>query len=87
MGPAKAERNFAKHRVRFAEAIPVFEDEYAIVIADDVSEPGESRLVAIGMGALMRVLVVVYCYRGEDIWIISARVSTARELRQYEVKR
>ena len=85
--PSKAEENFTKHHVRFAETEPVFEDDYAIVITDDESDPRETRFVAIGTGALARVLVVVYCYRGENIRVISARLATDQERRQYEAKR
>ena len=40
----KAGINFRKHGVRMPEAIPVFDDPYAITIADDESEPNEQRL-------------------------------------------
>jgi uncharacterized DUF497 family protein len=80
--PQKAEDNFAKHGVRFAEAPPVFEDDYAIVITDDESDQDETRFVALGTGAVGRVLVVVYCYRGENIRIISVRLATPHERRQ-----
>lgn len=85
--PQKAEDNFAKHGVRFAEAGPVFDDDYAILIRDDVSNPDETRFVAIGTGALARVVVVVFCYRGENLRVISARLATAVERQQYEAKR
>lgn len=55
----KAEANFRKHGVRFSEAEPVFEDDYAITIKDDESGPGEERFVSIGTGVKGRVLVVV----------------------------
>jgi hypothetical protein len=80
----KAEANFKKHDVFFSESLPVFEDDYALTIADDESDPGEQRFVSIGMGAKMRVLVVVYTYRGEAIRIISARLAEAHERSQYE---
>jgi uncharacterized protein len=41
------------------EAIPVFDDPYAITITDDESDPGEQRFITLGMGALGRLLVVV----------------------------
>jgi len=59
----KAEANFKKHGVRFAECLPVFDDDFAITISDDESDPHEQRFVSIGMGAKDRVLVAVYCYR------------------------
>jgi len=80
----KAEANYKKHGVRFAESLPVFEDEEAITITDEDSDPHEVRFVTMGSGAKGRVLVVVYCYRGKKIRIISARVATPRERRQYE---
>jgi uncharacterized DUF497 family protein len=85
--PRKDESNFKKHGVRFAEAEPVFEDDFAITIKDDESDPHEARYVSIGTGVKGRVLVVVYCYRGSQIRIISARSAEARERAQYEEHR
>ena len=70
----KAEANFRKHGVRFAEAAPVFEDDFALTVPDADSDPDEMRCIAIGTGAKGRVLVVVYAYRGKYIRVISARV-------------
>jgi uncharacterized DUF497 family protein len=39
------------------------------------------------MGVKERVLVVVYCYRGRKIRIISARPAEAYERKQYEEHR
>jgi len=83
----KAEENFKKHGVRFAEAEPVFVDDFALTVTDDESDPNEPRFVSIGMGVKERVLVVVYCYRGNNIRIISARLAEARERGQYEEHR
>jgi len=82
--PDKAEANFTKHGVRFAEAEPVFVDDQAITITDDESDPHEQRFVSIGMGVRERVLVVVYCYRGRNIRIISVRLAEPHERAQYE---
>ena len=82
--PRKAEANFRKHGVRFAEAEPVFADDDADTISDDESDPDELRHVSIGAGVSGKVLVVVYCYRGSNIRIISARQAEAHERRQYE---
>ena len=83
----KAGINFRKHGVRMPEAIPVFDDPYAITIADEESDPGEQRFITLGMGALGRLLVVVYTWRGEDICIISARPAEAHESEEYEARR
>ena len=83
----KAEANFRKHGVRFSEAIPVLEDDFTITIRDDESDPDELRFVSIGTGAKNIILVVVYCYREEEIRIISARLAEAWERLQYEENR
>ncbi len=68
------------------EAIPVFEDPYAITITDDESDSDERRFVTPGMGAMGRLLVVVYTWRGESIRIIPARPAEAHEREQYEAE-
>ena len=83
----KAKANYRRHGVWFSESLPVFEDGDAITIHDEDSDPHEVRFVSIGMGAKERVLVVVYCYRGENIRIIPARVAEPHERSQYEVSR
>ena len=79
----KAGANFRKHGVRMPEAIPVFDDPYAITVTDDESDE-EQRFVTIGMGAAGRLLVVVYTWRGENVRIISARPAEARERKEYD---
>ena len=84
---SKAGINFRKHGVRMPEAIPVFDDPHAVTIVDDESDPVEQRFITLGMGALGRLLVVVYAWRGENIRIISARPAEAHERDEYEVER
>jgi uncharacterized DUF497 family protein len=83
----KAESNYNKHGVRFSECLPVFQDDYAITVIDEESEPSETRFVTIGIGVKGRVLVVVYTYRGANIRIISSRLTEPRERAQYEERR
>ncbi len=83
----KAGINFRKHGVRIPEAIPVFDDPYAMTIVDDESGPGEQRFVTLGMGAAGRLLVVVYTWRGENIRIISARSAETHEREEYKAGR
>jgi uncharacterized protein len=66
------------------EAIPVFEDPYAITITDDEPYLDEERFITLGMGGTGRLLVVVYTHRGEDIRIISARPAEPHERLEYE---
>lgn len=84
---SKAGMNYRKHGVRMPEAIPVFDDPCAITVADDKSDPNEQRFVTLGVGAMGRLLVVVYTWRGENIRIISARPGEAREREQFEAER
>ena len=81
----KASANLRKHGVGFTEAATVFEDDLALTIRDDGAE--EERFVTLGMDALGRVLVVVYCWRDTTIRIISARKATHWESRTYEARR
>lgn len=46
--PRKAEANYKKHGVRFTESLPVFEDDNAITVADEDSDPHEARFVTLG---------------------------------------
>jgi uncharacterized protein len=81
--PAKARANFAKHGVRFADAVTALHDELALTMRDPYAED-EERWITIGRDALSRVLVTVYTWRGETIRLISARLATNREIKQYE---
>ncbi|MFX1476114.1 MAG: BrnT family toxin [Promethearchaeota archaeon] len=84
--PKKAASNLQKHGIDLADAVGVFEDEWALTIKEQYVA-GEQRLVTMGMDFLGRVLVVVYRYRNDDIRLISARSATKREKRAYERKR
>lgn len=83
---SKAGINFRRHGVRIPEAIPVFDDPYAITIMDDESDPNERRFVTLGLGVAGRLLAVAYTYRGENIRIISARPAEPHEREQYEAE-
>ena len=65
----------------------MFDDPWAITIADDESDPNEQRFVTLGMGATGRPLVVVYTWRGENVRIIYARPAEAHERAEYEAER
>ena len=70
--------------VRIPEAIPVFDDPYAITLADDGSDPSERRFATLGVGASGRLLVAAYTWRGENMRIISVRLAERREHEEYE---
>lgn len=82
--PDKAESNFRKHRVPFAEALTVFDDPFLLTVEDDEHSVDEQRCRAIGRSVDSRLLVVAYTERAGVIRIISAREATRREKKAYE---
>jgi uncharacterized DUF497 family protein len=84
--PAKAVANARKHGVTFEDACEVFADERAVLREDDIHSIDEPRFVLLGLGATLRLLVVVHCYRARDhcVRIISARRATTFEASFYD---
>jgi uncharacterized protein len=83
--PAKARQNLAKHGVVLAEGEQALRDPFAITI-DDPDAEGEERFVTMGMDALGRMLVVIHCWRGENIRLISARKASRGEAETYHAQ-
>jgi uncharacterized DUF497 family protein len=81
---AKAKQNRRKHGVSFEEASTVFADALALTIDDPLHSDEEDRFVTLGESDRRRVLVVVFTERGDKIRIISARVATRWERKDYE---
>jgi hypothetical protein len=77
---AKAASNVAKHGVSFEEAATALVDPDATFLQDQLDP---DRLIAIGMSANARVLVVVHVERGARDRIISARPATRTEQAAY----
>ncbi len=70
--PAKAVQNLRKHRVRFEDAVTVFDDPMFILI--DATRHDEVRDAVIGFDQTGRLLFVVHIeLEGSSIRIISAR--------------
>jgi len=85
--PKKAEANQRDHGVAFADAVSVFEDDFALTQEDSDAE-GEQRFVTLGMDATGVLLVVVYTYREPDIIrLISAWKANKPQRTQYEKHR
>lgn len=80
----KATENLTKHNVSFSEASTVFGDPLSRTIVDPLHSEEEERFVVLGQSGLQHILVVVHTYRGAVIRIISARMATPREKRDYE---
>jgi uncharacterized protein len=82
--PQKAEANRKKHGVSFEEAVTVFGDPLARLVDDPEHSGSEPRDVLLGRSAAGRYLTVMHTERGEKIRLISARLMTPRERKQYE---
>lgn len=81
---AKSKRNANKHGVTFGEATTAFGDPLALTFDDLEHSIGEQRFLTFGISAGNRALVVAHTARGDTIRIISARLMTPRERREYE---
>ena len=81
----KALSNSLKHGVSFDEAITVFLDPFAGTVADPDHSDDEDRFLTIGHSLKGRLLLVVHTEIAESsIRVISARLATALERKQYE---
>ena len=85
--PRKAAANLLAHDVRFAEAVTVLEDDFALTREDDDTLT-EKRFVAMGLSDGGKLLVVVFAYRDPDIIrIISAWKASRSQRLVYEKNR
>lgn len=83
--PEKAESNLRKHRVDFEEAETVFGDPVAKIFDDEEHSFDEKREIIIGNSIQNRLLIVSFTERENDTArIISARLATSKERRDYE---
>jgi uncharacterized protein len=81
--PRKAQTNRRKHGISFEEAASVFQDARAITFDDPDHSEEEPREITIGMSTRSRVLFLSHCDRDDRIRIISARLATPKERKQY----
>jgi uncharacterized DUF497 family protein len=79
----KADRNIAKHGVRFEYAAQVFLDPHRLDSEDERRDYNEERRLTLGK-IEGRLFVVAYTPRGKLIRLISARKANQREQRQYD---
>ena len=82
--PEKEEANLGKHGVSFAEAVMAFGDPLSMNMRDPDHSEGEQRFIVLGMSDRYRLLVVSYTERPPRTRIISARLATRHERKQYE---
>src|SRR5665213_2697727 len=81
---AKAESNERKHGVSFVEAETVFGDPLSLTGYDPNHSGDEDRYITMGMSTEGRLLIVSHTDRGDKVRLISARVASRRERRDYE---
>jgi uncharacterized DUF497 family protein len=80
----KAEANTRRHGVTFSEAMTVFGDPVSVTGYDPKHADDEDRFLTMGTSLAGRHLVVSHTDRGDSIRVISARVATRRERKDYE---
>jgi hypothetical protein len=84
--PPKAASNLAKHGVSFAEAQEAFDDDYGVVFRDERNSTGEIRYRLIG-GSQLRLLVVSYTTRADELGQEVIRLISAREAEDWEKRK
>jgi uncharacterized protein len=83
----KASSNFRKHKVGFEEASTLFYNPLACIFDDEDHSQEENREIIIGRSMKDRLLIVGFTELKEDrIRIITARIATKRERKEYEKK-
>jgi len=81
----KAAINIRRHGVSFDEASTVFDDSLASIFDDEDHSIDESREIIIGRSISNCLLLVCFTERAQDvIRILSARLTTKRERKDYE---
>lgn len=79
----KEQINLRKHRVRFHDAVQIF-DQPHVTYFDEKNSDTEDRYVAIGFLGLRLLIVAFTECDGNQIRLISARKATKQEERRYE---
>ena len=82
--PTKAVQNLRKHGVTFEEAATAFADDLSITVPDPDHSVDEERFITVGSSSQDRLLMIAHAEREDIIRIVSARLLTPRERRQYE---
>lgn len=80
----KARSNLRRHGISFEEASSVFGDPLSITIGDTLHSTQEQRFITMGESALKKLIIVSHVDRGDNIRILSARLATKKERKQYE---
>jgi uncharacterized protein len=81
----KAAANRKKHGISFEDATTVFLDPLATTFPDPDNSAEELREITIGHTIRQQLVFVSHCERRARVRIISARLATRLERRQYEL--
>jgi len=81
---AKAESNLKEHEVGYEEASTVWNDYFNIELIDHDHSIAENRFLMIGESEQDRFMVISFTERENKVRIISARLLTPKERREYE---
>ena len=82
--PRKAEANLRTHGVSFAEAVTVFEDDFALTL-EETDAVDQRRFATLGLSNIANLFVIVYAHREpEVIRVISAWKANKRQRELYE---
>jgi hypothetical protein len=79
----KVSTNLKDHGISFETASEVFHDPFVQVVDEEIVDD-EEREAVVGMTVDWRLLYVVYVIREEVVRIISARLVTKAERKNYE---
>jgi len=83
--PEKAAGNLRKHKLNFDQASTVFDDPLARIFPDEEHSMDEVREIIIGHSVKKQLVIVAFTEREPDIVrIISARLATRKEIKDYE---
>jgi uncharacterized protein len=81
----KAKINFTKHKVDFEEAKTVFYNPLSRIFDDEIHSINEKRELIIGHSSKGRLLIVIFTEKKQNlIRLISARIATNKERKEYE---
>lgn len=81
----KARTNILKHGISFEEASTLFADQNSITIDDPAHSLQEKRSITIGLSFRKNVIVAIHTERSGTIRIISARLASRKEKKQYQI--
>ena len=87
MGLGEGGNEYQKTRcfiLSFIEAMTAFHDPFSMNMPDPDHSDGERRFLILAASDRYRLLVVSYAGRSSRIRIISARLATSRERKEYE---